>query len=59
MKKLLLECSVQIPLAGVSEQREGGGQGEVGARGQLEFMGAVPFKHGVCQKLDMEKAAQF
>ena len=27
MKKLLLECSVQTPLAGVSEQRAGGGRG--------------------------------
>ena len=27
MKKLLLECSVQIPLAGVSEQRERGRRG--------------------------------
>ena len=48
MKELLLECSVQTPLAGVSWAKRRGGQGEVGARGQLEFMGAVPFKDGVC-----------
>ena len=44
MKELLLECSVQTPLAGVSWAKRRGGQGEVGARGQLEFMGLSPSK---------------